>query len=296
MSNEIIKRIQELSEPISEMAMADLKGADLKADSAESIASTYIKNARGRGMDEKKIVASLGATFRGAGKEMDADKVADIKAEVKKQLGVETKTKKSSGSKTTGATLTKKAKEDETYQGTEKVKSAAKRAADVMDEQARILELAGVLNEGGKMYGKNTKMYSMKKAGEKMYSKDGDKFYTKDGKKMYCKSTDKMYSMDTEDKDKMYAKDGKSYYSKKADKMYACGTKHMSKDTDKKDGMTNAGKGKKAYGMKTYAKDTDKKDVYMSKMAEETEDCPCKICGEVFHTERSLEKHMRAEH
>lgn len=199
MNKNLIDRMQELSKPISEMAMADLKGADLKSDAPETIASTYIRNARERGMDEKKIIASLGATFRGAGKEMPSDKIAGVKAEVKKQLGVESKpTKKASEKKVTGATLTKKAKEDETYQGTEKVKAAAKRASNVMEEE-RILELAG-LNER---------------------------------------------------------------------KAYACDTK------------------------KKYSKDTDKKkDVYMSKETEFV----CKHCGEEFNTEKSLEKHMRAEH
>jgi len=186
---------------INEMALADLKGIDLENASAEEVASSYIKAAKGRGMDDKKIIAGLGATFRAVGGP-DSDKktkmtasVEDVKAAVKKELGFE--------SKASAAARKKAEKEAEQSDKEREDLKKAMGKGEPTEENVivnDILKKAGVIQEG-KMYSMNTKMYG------KMTSKDGDKFYSKDGTKMYCKSTDKMYSKATDGKMKMMSKD-----------------------------------------------------------------------------------------
>jgi len=114
---------------LEEMAISDLKGVNIHDDSAEKVAAAYIKNARTRDMNDKQIASGIGSTFRNI-KGAATEKVTAIKAEIRKQLG----SAEASKDKPVKVTVTKKAKEDKTYQGTEKVKAAAKKASEVMKE------------------------------------------------------------------------------------------------------------------------------------------------------------------
>jgi len=197
MKEEILRK----SFGITEMAKADLEGVDLD-QSPKEIASAYIRNAKERGLADKQIISGLGATFRKM--EMPDDKIAKVKEAIKSELGFKPRKKESSTVKK--PSITKKAKEDETYQGTEKVRAAAKKASEVMGESTkhRILDLVQKPTDE-QLRMEEAKKNSMLDAGKgkKAYSKDTDVYLTKktDDKQYLCKYCgDKFYSKEALDK------------------------------------------------------------------------------------------------
>lgn len=145
---------------LTEMALKDLSGIDIEKDSEKDIALAYVKNARGRDMNDKQILSGVGATFRTM---VDQEKAWGLKDEIKKLLELEdTKPKKKKLK--ISAVVTKKAKEDTVYKGTEKVRAAAKRAAEVMKEN--IINRSNLIEKNCDAEKKNKDIYMSQQTDE----------------------------------------------------------------------------------------------------------------------------------
>lgn len=101
-----------LKEYLDEMARADVKGAEeaIKNGDWDEAAEIYIKNAKERGFDEKKIRSGLGSTFRfpadqetikAGSVELNKEDSAAFKKAIQKQLGKTSPTKKQKKEKKT---------------------------------------------------------------------------------------------------------------------------------------------------------------------------------------------------
>lgn len=76
---------------INEMALSDLKDLDLEGGDVDTIAATYVKRAKERGMEDSKIVFGVGPTLRHTA--IPEERKNAIKEAIRKHLGVEKKTK-----------------------------------------------------------------------------------------------------------------------------------------------------------------------------------------------------------
>jgi hypothetical protein len=124
---------------INEMARADLEGAEeaIKSGDLDKVASHYVKKAKERGLDAKKIVSGLGATFR-TFEELDKDQISELKTKVKALIAGELPPKKEKKSK-----KEKEEEEPEEEEGESTATTAAKASTKAKQKTVLLKKKAG---------------------------------------------------------------------------------------------------------------------------------------------------------
>jgi hypothetical protein len=157
-----------VTDVINEMARADISPEALaaaKAGDFEKAASLYVKNAKKRNpeMDAKKIIAGLGATFRGYA-EIDTDGIAAMKKAVKDSLAGEMPPKaekKTSSKKEKGVDKEKEAAEAGLSKN-KKGEGSKEEEEDSTDDLGGTPEEAAEKKESGSKKGKKTELIKKK--------------------------------------------------------------------------------------------------------------------------------------
>jgi len=183
-----------VTEVINEMARADLAGAEeaIKSGDLDKVASHYVKKAKERGLDAKKIVSGLGATFR-TFEEITPEQISELKTKVKELVSGEMPPKKEKTKKSKKEE--KEEKDEEEDEGEDASVTAAKASTKAKQktvlikkkaeeglgeayyptERERILMNAGMLNERtmGPIDSDNRPRYGKKVGGA---GQEGDSF------------------------------------------------------------------------------------------------------------------------